>query len=176
MHFFHRLSVYNLNLPFGNLSLPSKNTIFANHPEIALNSMFSFSSWLAPSSLGWSNIKDLPFHSALQYLITHSHNTQVKPLGMLPFSISPVLRYFLAVQNSSIGDLVTDWLRTLLIDIQKTISLTSDLSDISSKWWPDNFWKFLMTIFDDHFWWKFLMTILITLDTWDTDYIADNWE
>ena len=46
------------------------------------------------------------------------------------------LFFFLAVQNSSIGDLVTDWLtnsltnRTLLIDIQKAILLTLSLIHI----------------------------------------------
>ena len=51
---------------------------------------------------------------------------------------------FLAVQNSSIGDLVThsltDSLRTLLIVIQKTIWLTSDFPDIWLEWWGDLSW------------------------------------
>ena len=50
----------------------------------------------------------------------------------------------------------------------------------------DNFlwqflWQFLMTLFDDNFLWQFLMTFFesccdMRLDTWDTDYISDNWE
>ena len=70
-------------------------------------------------------------------------------------------------------------------------------TDLDNFWWQflmtifdDNFWWqflmiILMTIFDDHFLWPFLwpffMTILdnnswdLTLDTWDTDYIAVNW-
>ena len=54
----------------------------------------------------------------------------------------PLLSLFLAVQNSSIGDLVTHWLthRTLLIDIQKAILETCDLWDICSEWWEDMTW------------------------------------
>ena len=49
---------------------------------------------------------------------------------------------FLAVQNSSIGDLVTDWLThsTFTFDIQRTTLETCDLWDIWSEWWGDMNW------------------------------------
>ena len=49
---------------------------------------------------------------------------------------------FLAVQNSSIGDLVTHWLthRTLLIVIQRATLDTCDLWDIWSEWLGDMTW------------------------------------
>ena len=53
---------------------------------------------------------------------------------------------FLAVQNSSIGDLVTDsltyWLThgTLLIDIQRATPEICDLWDIWLEWWGDMNW------------------------------------
>ena len=84
--------------------------------------------------------------------------------------------YFLAVQNSSIGDLVTHWVSqslTFTFAIQRAIPETCD------RWnnFYDNFlWWFLMTIFDDSFWWHFLMTVLEICDIWDTDYNSDNWE
>ena len=49
---------------------------------------------------------------------------------------------FLAVQNSSLGDLVTESLTqgTLLIDIQRATQETCDLWYIWSEWWGDMTW------------------------------------
>ena len=53
---------------------------------------------------------------------------------------------FLAVQNSSIGDLVTDWLThsTFTFDIQRTTLETCDLWNIWSEWWGDMTWDFFV--------------------------------
>ena len=78
-----------------------------------------------------------------------------------------VNHYSLAVQNSSIGDLVTHWMTHWPTFV--FLTLKSDPKDLwpLRHWWQflmtifdDNFrWQFLMTIFDDIFWWQLLMTI-----------------
>ena len=59
----------------------------------------------------------------------------------------------------------------------------NDLNGLNNLNYLNNFWwQFLMTIFDDNLqiFGIFFQTIWkscdLTLDTWDTDYIADNWE
>ena len=84
---------------------------------------------------------------------------------------------FLAVQNSSIGDLVTDSLTHSLTHsvtdfyFCHTTSIPWDLlplrhlirvmrrSDLTKILDDNLWWQFLMTIFDDNFRWQFLMTI-----------------
>ena len=53
-----------------------------------------------------------------------------------------ILFIFLAVQNSSIGDLVTDSLThsTFTFDLQRATQETRDLWDIWSEWWGDMTW------------------------------------
>ena len=109
---------------------------------------------------------------------------------------------FLAVQNSSIGDLVTqsltNWV-TFTFAIQRAIPESCYHWDIWSHWWGDmtlstlntlstfsTWWHFFMTIFwwrffDDNIWWHWdnfwqLERQSWRLDIWDTDYNSDNWE
>ena len=84
---------------------------------------------------------------------------------------------FLAVQNSSIGDLVTHslthWLRTLLIVIQRATLETCELWDIWSEWWEDMTWPKKMTKTKTKTFWEHLLrAILETCDLWD---ICSEW-
>ena len=66
----------------------------------------------------------------------------------------------------------------------KTVVPPKSKGDFSNLGILRFFWitLYMRDIQTDNFWWPFLMTILydnscdLTLDTWDTDYIADNWE
>ena len=69
--------------------------------------------------------------------------------------------FFLAVQNSSIGDLVnhwvSHWLRTLLLDIQRATPETCDIWDIwylsdEETWSDQHFDLITILIFFDFFW------------------------
>ena len=92
------------------------------------------------------------------------------------------LTLFLAVQNSSIGDLVTNSLThslthgTLLIDIQRATQETFDLWDIWSQWWEDMTWptKIQRQIQRQRQWqrqWQRLVTFqtLINFDNWEPE-------
>ena len=85
---------------------------------------------------------------------SHVHGRTSEETGWV-FPVSE----FLAVHNSSIGDLVTHWLTHSLTVLffwrYRVIPETCDLWDIFDNFW----WQFLITIFDDNFWWQFLMTI-----------------
>ena len=87
--------------------------------------------------------------------------------GMLLMTQKATTMAFLAVQNSSIGDLVThslthsltESLRTLLVDIQRATQEACDLWDTWSEWWENmtwpTFWQFLTNVA--------LLTIFLTL-------------
>ena len=86
---------------------------------------------------------------------------------------------FLAVQNSSTGDLVIHWLNDSLthwgyfycwLDIQRATQETCDLWDIWSEWWGDMCWQFWQFL---HCWTILTMTMIIL---WDIDYNSDNWK
>ena len=87
---------------------------------------------------------------------------------------------FLAVHNSSIGDLVTHSLThsltqwaTFVFWHYRGTQETSDLWDIWSQWWGNmtwlTFWQFLTNFTNfDNFWqfWKFFLTIFDNLTIW----------
>ena len=102
--------------------------------------------------------------------------------------------YFLAVQNSSIGDLVTDslthslthWL-LLLPYKDQSWRLATIPSFLTLIFYPHFLPLFLTLLFDPPFWPSFLNLIFDPhfwqferqywrLDIWDTDYNSDNWE
>ena len=94
--------------------------------------------------------------------------------------------FFLAVQNSSIGGLVTHWvtdsLRTLLLDRKRATLETCDLWDMWSEWWGDiwdirDIWDYFdnLTIWQFRQFWQFWQS-LMTCDIWETDYNSDNWD
>ena len=79
--------------------------------------------------------------------------------------------HFLAVQNSSLGDLVIESLT------QGTFYFWDTKSDPRDLWHHDHDHDLTMNWpWHDHDLTIMTKTILVTCDIWDTDYNSDNWE